>query len=75
MRWKKRFRSAYYFAEDIPPLLRLALGVVLVLLGPLGFLPVLGFWMIPVGLLLIALNVPSLRRRVQQRLEIPEGKR
>ena len=30
--------------------------------GIFGFLPVLGFWMVPVGLVLIALDVPPLRR-------------
>jgi hypothetical protein len=32
--------------------------------GVAGFLPVLGFWMIPVGLALIALDIPPLRRRL-----------
>ena len=41
---------------------RVPLGVVLVLGGLLGFLPVLGFWMVPLGLLLLALDVALLRR-------------
>jgi hypothetical protein len=32
--------------------------------GMAGFLPILGFWMIPVGLALIALDIPPLRRRL-----------
>jgi hypothetical protein len=42
--------------------LRTFLGLLIVLGGIFGFLPSLGFWMIPVGLVLIALDVPPLRR-------------
>lgn len=45
--------------------LRSILGLLFVIGGALGFLPVLGFWMIPVGLVLIALDVPPLRRRLR----------
>jgi hypothetical protein len=41
---------------------RVPLGVLLVTGGLLGFLPVLGFWMVPLGLLLLALDVALLRR-------------
>ena len=41
---------------------RLPLGVLLVLGGLLSFLPVLGVWMLPLGLLLLALDVAPLRR-------------
>ena len=41
--------------------LRIAIGVFLVLCGFLGFLPVLGFWMAPLGLILIAEDLPFLR--------------
>jgi hypothetical protein len=42
--------------------LRLPLGVVLILGGLLGFLPILGFWMIPLGALLLAEDFPLVRR-------------
>ena len=42
--------------------IRLPLGILLVLGGLLGFLPVLGVWMLPLGLLLLALDVAPLRR-------------
>lgn len=41
--------------------IRLPLGILFVLAGFVGFLPVLGFWMLPLGLLLLALDVPALR--------------
>lgn len=53
---------------------RIALGVALVFLGMLGFLPIIGFWMIPLGLLV--LSVDSWRvRRMRRRLEVWYGRR
>jgi hypothetical protein len=42
-------------------LVRVTLAILLVLGGLVGFLPILGFWMIPLGLALIAQDVPLLR--------------
>ena len=41
---------------------RIGIGVGLVFLGLLGFLPVLGFWMIPAGFLVLATAIPAVRR-------------
>ena len=41
---------------------RIALGVALVIGGTLGFLPVVGFWMLPLGLLVLAHDVRAVRR-------------
>ena len=38
------------------------LGILLVACGLLGFLPVLGFWMIPLGLLVLSVDIPMVRR-------------
>jgi hypothetical protein len=42
--------------------LRIAIGAGLVVLGLLGFLPVLGFWMIPLGILVLSYEFASVRR-------------
>ncbi len=42
-------------------IVRWPLSLVLITGGFLGFLPVLGFWMVPLGLLLLAQDVPALR--------------
>ncbi|MHA1573864.1 MAG: hypothetical protein ACTSX8_07700 [Alphaproteobacteria bacterium] len=42
--------------------LRLGLGMMLVGGGLLGFLPVLGFWMIPLGFLVLSVDLPVVRR-------------
>lgn len=44
--------------------IRLPLGLALVAAGFFGFLPVIGFEFIPLGLLLIAQDVPFLRKPV-----------
>ena len=41
---------------------RTVAGLVFIVGGVFGFLPVLGFWMIPVGIFLIVLEFPSARR-------------
>lgn len=53
----------------LPPVVRGLLGVCLIILGLLGFLPVLGFWMIPLGLALLATDIPPLGRWLRRRLQ------
>lgn len=40
---------------------RVPLGLLLILGGMLWFLPILGLWMIPLGLLLLAVDIPALQ--------------
>lgn len=61
---------------------RIALGAGLVVGGTLGFLPVVGFWMIPLGLLVLSQDIPAVRRwrrsfvvRMQRRREKKAGLR
>ncbi len=42
--------------------LRILIGCGLILFGVLGFLPILGFWMIPLGLLVLSVDLPTVRR-------------
>lgn len=44
--------------------LRIPVGALCVIGGVFSFLPVLGIWMLPLGLLLIAYDVPFLRKPV-----------
>jgi hypothetical protein len=44
--------------------IRIPLGLLCIVGGVFSFLPVLGLWMLPLGLLLIAIDVPPLRRPV-----------
>src|SRR5690606_15068866 len=44
-------------------LLRCAIGILLIAGGLLGFLPVLGFWMVPLGLLVLSHDSHFVRRQ------------
>lgn len=48
--------------------LRKTVGILLVIGGMLGFLPVLGYWMLPLGLALLAVDWPWARRAYRQLL-------
>lgn len=53
------------FSVDLPRnrFVRIGLGVGLVLLGGLfGWLPILGYWMVPLGLLVLASDSAPIRR-------------
>lgn len=56
-------RLANFWAlKRLRPGLRSIVGMLFVIGGFFGFLPILGFWMIPVGLYLIAMEFPKYRR-------------
>ena len=54
--------------------LRIALGLALCVGGLLGFLPILGFWMIPLGLLVLSIDLAPVRR-FRRRVEVWWGRR
>lgn len=56
------------WGERLPPGVRGVLGVLAMIAGVLGFLPILGFWMFPLGVALLSLDVPPLRRWLHARL-------
>ena len=47
-------------------LIRIPMGILLVIGGILSFLPILGLWMLPLGLLLLAIDLPFLRPPVNR---------
>ncbi len=53
---------------------RVIIGIALILGGLLGFLPILGFWMIPLGLLILSADLPIMRRW-RRRVEVWWGRR
>lgn len=70
---QKFIRAVRWSERRLPPGLRSLLGIVLVIAGIFGFLPVLGFWMVPLGALFIALDIPPLRRRLRHWLDASEA--
>jgi hypothetical protein len=55
-------------------LVRIPLAILLVVGGILSFLPILGLWMLPLGLLLIAQDVPLLQKPLARLLGWVERK-
>jgi hypothetical protein len=66
--WKKTLevvhKAAVWSDRHLPTGVRSVLGLLAMAGGVIGFLPVLGFWMFPLGVVLIALDIPPFRRRV-----------
>jgi hypothetical protein len=62
----KKPRTIKIFNREIPMpasrIGRIVLGVLFVFFGLLGFLPILGFWMVPVGLLILSQELAMVRR-------------
>ena len=53
-------RTLAWAKQNVAPGFRLVLGLVLVCGGIFGFPPVLGFWMIPLGIAVAALDIRPL---------------
>jgi hypothetical protein len=53
---------------------RVPVGIALTGGGVLGFLPVLGVWLLPVGLALLAHDVPPMRRPLARMLHFTNRK-
>ena len=58
---KVRLFDRHFHLPQSKPI-RIGLGILLIAGGVLGFLPVLGFWMVPLGLLVLSVDLPVVRR-------------
>jgi hypothetical protein len=71
-------RRLRFAGRDVPlpqtRAFRIALGIALMLGGLAGFLPILGFWMVPLGLLVLSVDMPFVRR-ARRRLAVWWGRR
>ncbi len=65
---KRRIKRALvWIRANVPPGLRLLLGLILMAGGLFAFLPVLGLWMLPLGFAVAALDIKPLWRWLQGR--------
>jgi len=55
-------RSLQWLRKPSSRWIRIPVALLLVVGGVFGFLPILGLWMLPLGLVLIAQDIPFLRR-------------
>lgn len=51
----------------IPPGIRSLVGIGLIFAGTLGFLPVLGFWMLPLGVAVLWVDIRQAYRAIRNR--------
>ncbi|MFW5655095.1 MAG: hypothetical protein ACOCYW_05540 [Roseicyclus sp.] len=61
--------------QRVPPGLRLLLGLLLMLGGVFAFLPVLGLWMLPLGVAVAALDVMPIVRWLRGKRQGAEVRR
>jgi hypothetical protein len=57
----KAGRFTRWITRSSSTVIRIPIGGALIAGGVAGFLPILGFWMVPLGLVVIAQDVPFLR--------------
>jgi len=67
-------RSSRYLRQPQARMVRVPAAVLLTLGGVFSILPVLGIWMLPLGLLLLAVDLPALRPPLTRMLHWIERK-
>ncbi|MEM6710176.1 MAG: hypothetical protein AAF648_15455 [Pseudomonadota bacterium] len=63
------YNTLCWARDQLPPGIRSLLGVLFCIGGVFGFLPILGFWMLPLGFCLIGLDIPYTRSRINRVIE------
>ena len=58
------YRTLSWGQNHVPPGMRSIIGFAFIVGGVFGFLPILGFWMLPLGVAFVALDVPPARRHI-----------
>ena len=61
-------RALSWLREPSAGWVRIPVGVLLILGGIFSILPLLGVWMLPLGLILLAQDIPLLRRPIRRAL-------
>jgi hypothetical protein len=64
MTFRQKIRTFREKVMHLPRPVRIVVGLLFVLFGLVGFLPILGFWMTPVGLAILAIDIPAVRKLV-----------
>ena len=59
------FRTMRWGQNHVPPGVRSLVGLLFMVGGVFGFLPVLGFWMLPLGAAFVAMDVPPARHHIE----------
>ena len=68
------YRTLAWGRDHVPFGVRSAIGLLFMTGGVFGFLPILGFWMIPLGAAFIALDIPWTKRWIHDWIESLKAK-
>ncbi len=66
--------TGLHYLVDSSPWVRVPPALGLIVGGTFSFLPVLGIWMLPVGLVLLAQDVPPLRGPIGKAINWADGR-
>lgn len=58
------YRMLKWGRDHLPRGARSLIGILLMIGGIFGFLPILGFWMFPLGIAFVALDIPPMNARI-----------
>ena len=59
------YRTLRWGRDHVAPGIRSLIGIGFMVGGVFGFLPVLGFWMLPLGAAFVALDIPFMRHKIE----------
>lgn len=68
------YRFLRWGDKRVPLGVRSLVGVLFMVGGVFGFFPLLGFWMFPLGLAFVALDIPWTRHRIHAWMEVLKAK-
>jgi hypothetical protein len=60
------FRLLRWAHDHLKPGVRTLVGILFMMGGVLWFLPVLGMWMLPLGVAIVSLDIPPFRPRIHR---------
>jgi hypothetical protein len=66
MTFRQKIKTFREKVTRLPKPVRIIVGILLVLSGLVGFLPILGFWMVPVGLAVLSIDIPIVKKLVHR---------
>ncbi len=66
MTFRQKIKTFREKVTRLPKPVRIVAGILLVLSGLVGFLPILGFWMVPAGLAVLAIDIPIVKKLVHR---------
>jgi hypothetical protein len=59
------YRTLKWGRDHVAPGVRSLVGIGFMIGGVFGFLPVLGFWMFPLGVAFVAMDIPLTRYKIE----------